>query len=328
MPLQRNRGFTLVELMIALVLGLILTGGVISLFLQNRQSFRVDESVARMQDEARFAMQELARDARMASFIAEPLVPGAIFQDASLAVGTDCGDGTPNWIYSLVNAGTDEITTLTTLDNVTGAAAAGSYACIDAGEIRGNTDLIAIKRVAGHVTAAAALEDGGVYLRSNGTFGLLYVQPPVAAMPAPFADWEYRPRIYYIRNFAETAGDGIPTLCRKILVPGSPPSMETDCIARGIEDLQLEFGIDTDGDGVANRYSVDPTLAALQRAVSVRISLLARTTEADFGYTDDRTYNLSNAPAYTPNDNFHRRAYSITVTVHNLRNLRRLGVGA
>lgn len=328
MALQRNRGFTLVELMIALVLGLILTGGVISLFLQNRQSFRVDESVARMQDEARYAMQELARDAAMASFIAEPLVPGAIFQDASLAIGTDCGDGTPNWIYAFTNAGTDEITTLTTLDNVTGAAAAGSYSCIAAGEIRGGTDVIAIKRVAGNVTPAAALEDGGVYLRSNGTFGLLYVQPPVAAMPAPFADWEYRPRIYYIRNFANTPGDGIPTLCRKVLVAGFPPSMDTDCIARGIEDLQLEFGIDADGDGVANRYASAPTLAELQRVVSVRVSVLARTTDPDFAYTDDRTYNLSNAPAYTPSDNFHRRAYSITVTVHNLRNLQRLGVGA
>ena len=328
MTLQRNRGFTLVELMIALVLGLILTGGVISLFLQNRQSFRVDESVARMQDEARFAMQELARDARMASFIAEPLVPGAVFQDASLAIGTDCGDGTPSWIYTLTNAGTGEISTLTTLDNVTGAAANGSYSCIAAGEIRGATDVVAIKRVAGNVTAPGALEDGGIYLRSNGTFGLLYVQPPVAAMPAPFADWEYRPRIYYIRNFAETAGDGIPTLCRKILLPGFPPSMDTDCIARGIEDLQLEFGLDTDGDGIANRYASAPTLAELQRVVSVRISLLARTTDPDFAYTDDRTYNLSNAPAYTPNDNFHRRTYSVTVTVHNLRNLQRLGVGA
>ena len=60
--------------------------------------------------------------------------------------------------------------------------------------------------------------------------------------------------------------------------------------------------------------------------MTARILMLARTQAIDTGYTDDRTYQLSNAPAFTPGDNFHRRLYSVTVTVYNRRYLRRLGI--
>ncbi len=325
---KTEQGFTLVELMISLVLGLIVTGGVVTVFVQSRQSFRVDEQVARMQDEARFALDEIARDVRMANYLAEPLVPAAIFPDFGLLVGIDCGvPAQANWIMELTDAVTGQINSLTGVDNATGATAPASFSCIGAAEIRPNTDVVGIKRVAGDSTAPANLQNGATYIRSNGTFGLMHTQPPVAAVPPPFRDWEYRPRVYYVRNFANAPGDGIPALCRKVLTPGAPPSMTTECIAQGIEDLQLEYGLDTDGDARPNRYLTNPTLTQLQQVVSARISLLARTQEVDPRYTDLRTYTVSNAPAYTPNDNFRRRVYSTTVTIHNRRNIRRLGIG-
>ena len=48
--------------------------------------------------------------------------------------------------------------------------------------------------------------------------------------------------------------------------------------------------------------------------------------DRDIRYTNDKTYALGNAAAYTPNDNFYRRAFSPTVMIRNLRNLRRLGL--
>jgi type IV pilus assembly protein PilW len=102
--------------------------------------------------------------------------------------------------------------------------------------------------------------------------------------------------------------------------------MTTECIAQGIEDLQIEYGLDTNGDGSANRYLTDPTLAELQQAVSARVYLRARTLVEDQRYTDERTYAVSNAPDVTPADKFHRRVYSTTVTIHNLRNMQRLGI--
>lgn len=323
---RRLSGFTIVELMIAMALGLFLVAGVVTLFLNSRQSFSQDENTARLQDEARFAMQELARDLRMASYLTEPLVPGSITQDGGLTLGTDCGNPAHDqWVYDFTDEGTGEISTLTGLDNTDGATAAATYSCIDAGEIVEDTDVVAIKRTAGNPVPPANVQAGTVYIRSNGTTGLLYQDPAATVVAGPFNDWEYRPRIYYIRQYTNAAGDGIPSLCRKVLSNGAP-SMTTECIAQGIESLQLEYGLDTDNDGSADRYLSNPTLAEIQDVVSARVFLLARTRDEDHRHTDAKTYSISNAPDYAPADNYHRRVYEMTVTVHNLRNLRRLGI--
>lgn len=59
-----ERGFSLVELMIALALGLFLTGVAISIVVNNRQTFRTAENQARMQENARAAFEMISRDLR------------------------------------------------------------------------------------------------------------------------------------------------------------------------------------------------------------------------------------------------------------------------
>jgi type IV pilus assembly protein PilW len=101
--------------------------------------------------------------------------------------------------------------------------------------------------------------------------------------------------------------------------------MLTECIATGIEDLQLEYGIDTNGDGNPNVYMSAPTLTDLQTVVSARIYLLARTTDIDVRHTNQKTISIGNAPDYTPNDSFHRRVYSTTVAIQNIRSMNMMG---
>lgn len=63
---RRQLGLTLVELMVALVLGLVVIGAVTNLFLTNRQTYRTTENLARMQENLRFAFELMARDVREA----------------------------------------------------------------------------------------------------------------------------------------------------------------------------------------------------------------------------------------------------------------------
>lgn len=63
---RRQLGLTLVELMVALVLGLVVIGAVVNLFLTNRQTYRTTENLARMQENLRFAFELMARDVREA----------------------------------------------------------------------------------------------------------------------------------------------------------------------------------------------------------------------------------------------------------------------
>jgi type IV pilus assembly protein PilW len=325
---RSQTGFTLVELMISMALGLLMGGAIVAVFVFNRHSFDADDMVQRMQDDARHAIRELTNDLSMAGYWSDLVFPTAVAQDATLAVASDCGPaGIGNWVYQPVAPGTTQSLAVTTVDNATGAMANAAYSCINAGELQPGTDVVAIKRVAG-AESTAPLAANAVYLRSNCTVGILYREPlgvPAVPVPAPFTEWEYRPSIYYVRNFAAVPGDNVPTLCRKVLIFAAPPTMDTECLATGIEDLQVEFGLDTDADGQPNIFLPNPTLAQMQTAISARIYVLARSSEFDVQYTNDKTYTISNAPAYTPADNFYRRVFRITVGMHNLRALRSFG---
>ncbi|WP_027707094.1 PilW family protein [Zooshikella ganghwensis] len=65
---NKQKGLSLIELMIALVLGLLLVAGVIQIFLGTSQTYRLTGDIARVQENARFALDILARDIRMAGY--------------------------------------------------------------------------------------------------------------------------------------------------------------------------------------------------------------------------------------------------------------------
>ena len=71
----RQRGLTLIEIMVALLIGSFLLAGVIQIFIVNKQTYRVQENLSRMQENGRFAMDYLNRYIRLAGYIAnEPFL--------------------------------------------------------------------------------------------------------------------------------------------------------------------------------------------------------------------------------------------------------------
>jgi type IV pilus assembly protein PilW len=65
---RHQRGIGLVEIMVALTLGLVLMGGVLQVFISNKQTYRMQEAHARLQENGRFAMEKLSRDIREAGY--------------------------------------------------------------------------------------------------------------------------------------------------------------------------------------------------------------------------------------------------------------------
>lgn len=330
---RHQPGLSLVELMIAMTLGILIVGGMAVLFVQNKNSYAQDERITRMQEDARFALNEIVSDVELAAFWSNLLDPASIVQDDELSLTQDCDAGAAAmWVYDPDQgvSAYDKPDNANSIDTV--------FGCIDAADYQANTDAIAIKRVEGIAMEDKddpTLVDEEVYLRTNGVLGLLFENhntgfTPDVTVPAPVEHWRYMPRVYYVRNFATTAGDGIPTLCRYYLdYSAATPTMAEECLARGVENLQIEYGIDTDTDGVANQYLSNPTAAQLQsQLVSVRVHLLMRSVEPDPGYTNTKTYTIGNT-VYDPNpdDNFYRRVYTTTVLVRNTRNLRCVTVG-
>ena len=61
-------GISLIEIMIALLIGTFLLGGVLQIFIGGKQTYRMQESLSRLQENGRFALDFIGRDVRMAGY--------------------------------------------------------------------------------------------------------------------------------------------------------------------------------------------------------------------------------------------------------------------
>lgn len=66
---QRAAGLTLVEVMVAMTLGIVILGSAMQVFSANQQSFRLSKALSRVQEDGRYAIQSMARDIRMAGYV-------------------------------------------------------------------------------------------------------------------------------------------------------------------------------------------------------------------------------------------------------------------
>lgn len=63
-----QKGLSLVELMVAMTLTIIVAAAMISLFINAKQNYRINENMSRLQENARYAVTYIARDLRMADY--------------------------------------------------------------------------------------------------------------------------------------------------------------------------------------------------------------------------------------------------------------------
>lgn len=76
-----QQGMTLIELMIAVTLALLVSGVMLGLFSNSKESYILNENLARLQENGRFAMQLMSRDLRWADYracVTQDLLPNAI----------------------------------------------------------------------------------------------------------------------------------------------------------------------------------------------------------------------------------------------------------
>ncbi|HYE35758.1 PilW family protein [Methylocaldum sp.] len=311
----RQSGVGLVELMVALVLGLFVTAGITSMFVQNKGSYNQDERNARMQESARYALQLLARDLSMVGFWGGVVSSGSDISDpgsTDLPITQDCGASGVRWAFNPVQS----IQYFKPANS--SAVPSTEFQCVVNGtgySYKANTSVLSVKHVAGVSTTLP--ESGRVYVRTVGASGNL-VKSDGTATPSGQQDWQYEVNIYHVANDSS----GIPWLRRKYLThSGGTPTMEDEGqLAEGIEQFHIQFGIDTDGDGIPNQYLSDPTDTQLQTAVSARIYVLVRSSDQDFSYTDNKIYTLGDLSVNGGNafnDRYYRRVYTTTVQLRN-----------
>ena len=122
--------------------------------------------------------------------------------------------------------------------------------------------------------------------------------------------------IYFVST-DDKVGDQIPTLKRIEIDPNTQKFVVTPLV-EGIEYMQLDYGLDTNGDGIVDSYTSDPASpAAWSNVVAVQMHLLARNIESTKGYTDSKTYDLGLAGSVSPINSYKRHAYTQYIRLVN-----------
>lgn len=314
MKKQRQSGFTLIEMMIAMALGLMITAGVISVFLSVKTSYTQNERIARIQENGRVALYLLAQDLRHANFwgsFVNMNSTGSTFPGLSCGSGSNCCQG---WVNSYSsNHLTNRFVATSSADLASNSLF--SNCGLSSSALKSGASAVAIKRVNAIPATYSSLTNGTVFLRANSINGTF--QAKASGTTAPTAgenDWTYEPALYYVRSYAVTAGDGIPTLC---VVHGNP-SLVTDCLVEGVDDLQIEYGVDTNGDSTPDgNYQTSNA----EDATAIAIYILIKDTSADLGYTNSDTYRLGSRTVGPFNDHYRRALFTTTVIPYNQRYL-------
>jgi type IV pilus assembly protein PilW len=182
------------------------------------------------------------------------------------------------------------------------------------------TRLISIRRADVKQTAVADLQSNTAYIQSAADRYVISVNSgsSPAFAPANATGFnlqgtdgispirQYHVLIYYLSN-------------QTLMVWDASSNSTPQPVVDGIENMQIEYGIDQNNDGSPDSYSCSPTTAQdMSNTVTVGLHLLARSTEIDPSHTDTRTYNLGCLTVGAKNDHYRRRVFSQVVGLTNV----------
>jgi type IV pilus assembly protein PilW len=321
---QVQRGVTLIEIMIALVVGLILTGGILQVFASSQQTNRVHEAISRMQETGRMALEVISRDARMADF---------------WGCAADIGNVTNN----LNSAGAGYIDFAAGgIDGTEGAAGAPDTLVFRGGESSGlNLEPPYGPQASSNVkvTAGNDLERGDIVLLSDcesaDIFQITNANPGGSGTVVHNTGNTVSPGNYNATNPGCPGGGNAhclskvygadATLFRTTTInynlgPGSEgePALFRNGLEflDGVENLQVLYGEDTNGDGVANYYVNANDVVDMNRVISLRFAVVVRSSRDRLTNGVNQTYSLLGANVTAPDTRL-RQVYSTTVTIRN-----------
>jgi len=354
-PGRGQSGFSLVELMVALAIGLALVIVVSYAYLGSKQTFRVQDALSRMQENARFVFETMTFDIRMAGFTGCPttttpinVLNNSTDWDNDLLnfplVGYEAG-AIPNSVtdvYGNVLRG-DALTVLrgSEVEHIVAAvnghqSAPGTALFtlttthdIPRGEMAVVTDCTqqAIFQMTNNSTTTIEHKTG-IGSPGNSSAALGTPSGTIYTFPGGSRIMRMISVNYHIRNNANNE----PALVRLRRAANSSGNAirVVDELVEGVQDMQITYGVDTSPtqDNIADTYlradqivvgGVVPGTAASEvwrRVVSVRISLLLASTGSD-GYTTEAQAYTFNGTTTTPTDRRLRKVFNTTIAVRN-----------
>ena len=337
-----EKGFSLIEIMIALVIGSVVISGTLILFLSAKGSMKTNEMLAQVQENGRISLEWIARDLRMAghrglTYTLSPLIRSTALPPAITNNCFTTGTQALDWALALLTTSTGEMTpAVFGEDNLAASGSTVFSDCIDDADVQAGSDIISMHYFEAAPVAAASLDDGDIYV-SSGMGGSVVFQCSGNCITDLGADnrtdssgvayYHLISHAYYVRNGSVNNGDGIPTLVRVELQNNG--NVTTVPLVDGISSLQVRYGIDTDNDGFVDQFKTAGDMPALNVASglttdwnkikSVKVDILAQSVDDDRSRGNgDKNYTLA-GETITVAEKYIARVFSTTITTRNVR---------
>ena len=315
----RQKGITLIELMVASIMSIMIVSSVLSIYVNSQHSSRTQSLTRQIQENGRYAIQILGEDIRMAKYYGINVMPSTIdtsTTDALTGVGYGCG-------------GTTWAANVTQPIFASNNSNPYSASCIAASSYIANTDVLVVRHtesepivaseiIENHLYLYTSLTDGEVFRASED--GAINTQTLLNVTEFPAETYKFSTNVFYVRpcsimNGSDCSDDGIPTLVRQSL---SADGTTTEPLIEYIEDMQVVFGLDLSSpeDFTVDRYVSPADVSDWSRVISARIDLLVRSPNTVTGYTNPHTYTIGDK-SVTQADGYHRKVFSGTIFLRN-----------
>jgi len=203
--------------------------------------------------------------------------------------------------------------------------------CAATGGSQANSDVITIRRASVMPVVAANVGEGRLMIQSTRIQGEIFegVTIPGSFSAAESSTHSLIVTSYYVSP-TSTLINGVPTLRRHRLVGGgvAGPRIVDEEVAPGVENLQIQLGIDVDQDNTVDRYVnpgdpiYDPSAVGYlpgARVMTARIWMIVRGINIEPGLQDNRDYEPAGVPLGVQNDSFRRMQVSKTILLRNAR---------
>ncbi len=339
------RGFSLVELMVALLISSLLLLGMVNVFSGNRAAQRTQAQLAEIQNNGRIGMNWLKYDLRMAgnsgrTYSRSPILMTTVPALQPAIIGNCFTTATQafDWALAILpNTNGEASPMVFGVDDASLAAGDATFAgCIDLGEIQAGSDILSVHYASPNVVPDDALVNGLIYLNSGlGGAVLFRCNADGLACKANLTDarndtsgsTNHRivSRAYYVRSWSNVQGDGVPALVRVSLQGDGNVTQEV--LISGVSSMQVSYGMDTDNDGVADRYMTAadmPPLNSVQgigsawiKIKTVRLAMLFQSTTADAARGGGvQAFDLGGVNVELPRE-YAGKIFSTTVAVRN-----------
>lgn len=314
---SRERGFTLIELMVASTIALFMLIGVSELYLSSISSEKSTASASEITTNGRYAIDVLRHDLLHAGFRgvswAQPTWP------LSTTIGTVAGECIGAGFATNLRQG------------VWGANDANPFTnCIPSANYS-TGDVLVVRHAALAATPTASLDANTLYVRSAYERSEVFKGSESAALAATFIqapsfNYALETKVYYVSPFSASASEIplVPALYR--VKTGAGPAMSAEVVASNIEDMQVRYGryktnqktqYYSAAEVSASATSTTTTASEWSEVNSVRVWILVRSSKPEPGYANTSTYTLGDK-SITVNDGYRREVFTTVVQLRNI----------